>query len=52
LPYGDTEGFAAAIQSLMEDEALRTARAAAAREKAERRFDLNKLALEVYRSYE
>ena len=52
VPYGDAAGFAEAILELMNDEPLRLALSDAARDKIARRFDLNKLALEVSETYE
>ena len=52
VPYGDEEGFAGAIFGLMEDEPLRQSLAAAASEKVARRFDLSKLAKQVFETYE
>ena len=51
VPYGDEDGFAAALRELTESESLRREYSAAATEKIARRFDLNKLALDVYESY-
>ena len=51
VPPGDEEGFAGAIAELMENDELRRQFSAAATEKIAARFDLNKLALEVYQTY-
>lgn len=51
VPYGDTEGFAGALRELMENESLRAAYSAAALEKVAARFDLNKLARDVFQTY-
>lgn len=40
VPYGDEDGYAAAIKTLLEDDALRASFAAAARAKAAKEFDL------------
>lgn len=49
--YGDTEGFARAILSLMTDDALRREYSLAAGRKVDEEFDLNKLAWDVFRAY-
>ena len=51
VPYGDEEGFAGAILELMENDGLRHDLSAAAHRKISERFDLNKLALDVYETY-
>lgn len=51
VPYGDADGFAAAIAALMEQDDLRSEYAACATRKVAERFDLNKLAAEVYQTY-
>ena len=51
-PPGDAEAFAAAMAELIEDDALRETYAAAALRKIAERFDLNKLALDVFATYE
>lgn len=51
VPYGDADAFAGAIQAYMDDPELRARLSAAATEKVARRFDLNKLALDVYHTY-
>lgn len=51
LPYGDEEGFAGAILALMENDELRRAFSEAALRKISERFDLGKLALDVYETY-
>ena len=51
VPPGDAEAFAQAIAALMADDALREEYAAAALRKIAARFDLNKLALEVFETY-
>ena len=52
VSYGDETGFAEGILRLMEDETLRRRWAAAAREKAEKCFALDKLAMDVFHAYE
>ncbi len=52
VPAGDAETFAGAIAALMADDKLRAEYAAAAQRKIAARFDLNKLALEVFQTYE
>ena len=52
VPPGDAEAFAEAIAALMADGALREERSAAALRKVAERFDLNKLALSVFETYE
>ena len=49
--YGDTEAFSGAMLELMEHADIRREKSAAAREKIARRFDLHKLALDVYDTY-
>lgn len=51
VDYGDEGGFAGAALELMENDALRREWSAAATEKIARRFDLNRLALDVYQTY-
>ena len=51
LPYGDTVGFAGAIQKLMDDSKLLSEFSEAALEKVKKSFNLDKLALDVYNSY-
>lgn len=51
LPYGDVSGFTDKLQLLMEDARLREELSSAAREKVEKRFDLNRLVLDVYNAY-
>ncbi len=51
VPYGDEEAFADAVYRLMEDGELRRRWSAAAREKAETVFNLDQLALDVFRTY-
>ena len=48
---GDTEAFAASIKALMDDPALREEYSAAALRKVAARFDLNKLAQDVFATY-
>ena len=52
VPPGDADGFADAIAALMVDDALREEWSAAALRKIAERFDLNKLALSVFETYE
>ncbi|MBO6010252.1 MAG: glycosyltransferase [Oscillospiraceae bacterium] len=52
VPPGDAEAFAAAIADLMADGARREEWSAAALRKVAERFDLNKLALSVFETYE
>ena len=52
VPYGDEEGYAAAIARLLEDEALRSRYAAAARAKAQGEFDLYNLLEKLYKIYQ
>ena len=52
VPYGDESGFAGVIAELMENDTLRAAYSAAALRKIAERFDLNKLALDVFQTYE
>ncbi len=52
VPFGDENGFARGICSLMEDEALRLRWASAAREKSEKYYSLDRLAADVFRAYE
>ena len=52
VPYGDEEGYAAAIARLLEDEALRSRYAAAARTKAVGEFDLYNLLEKLYKIYQ
>ena len=51
VPPGDAEAFAKAMAALMADDALRETYAAAAKRKIAERFDLNKLALDVFKTY-
>ena len=51
VPYGDADAFAGAVLTLLEDEPLRRRYAAAARRKAVERFDLRRLALDVFQTY-
>jgi len=51
VDYGDTRAFAESLLALMDDEGLRGELSQAAREKAHKYFDLNKLALDVYNAY-
>lgn len=51
LQYGDEAGFAGAILELMEHEELRADFSAAATRKVAERFDLRKLAGDVYNTY-
>ena len=51
LQYGDEEGFADAILEIMENDELRREFSAAALRKVSERFDLNKLAFDVYETY-
>lgn len=51
VDHGDTRKFAESLLALMNDEGLRVELSQAAREKAHRYFDLNKLALDVYNAY-
>lgn len=51
VPYGDEAGFARAIRALMENEDLRSEWSKAATRKVAERFDLRKLALQVYQCY-
>lgn len=51
LQYGDTAGFAGAILELMENEPLRQQLAAESTRKVAARFDLHKLAMDVYDTY-
>ncbi|NLV86435.1 MAG: glycosyltransferase [Clostridiales bacterium] len=51
LKYGDVEGFSKAILCLMNDEEKRKTLSAAAIDKIEKHFDLNKLADEVFAAY-
>lgn len=51
VDYGDEAAFAGAILELMENDGLRRKLSAAATEKVARRFDLHKLALDVYETY-
>ena len=50
-PYGDEDAYAAAIASLLEDDALRTRFAAAARAKARSEFDLYNLLDKLFEIY-
>jgi glycosyltransferase involved in cell wall biosynthesis len=52
VPYGDEEGYAAAIARLLEDDALRSRYAAAARAKAQGEFDLYNLLEKLYKIYQ
>ena len=51
-PYGDEDAYAAAIADLLEDDALRTSFAAAARAKAEKEFGLYNLLDELFEIYQ
>ena len=51
-PYGDENAYAAAIRTLLEDDALRARYAAAARSKAEREFSITHLLNELYEIYQ
>lgn len=51
VSYGDTEAFASKIKLLMDDSLLREKFSAAASEKIEKHFDLNKLANDVFMAY-
>ncbi len=51
VPVEDAEAFAAAVKALMDDPALREKYSAAALRKIAERFDLNKLALDVFETY-
>ena len=51
VPYGDEEGYAAAIRRLMEDDELRNRYAAAALAKARQEFDLCNLLDELFEIY-
>lgn len=50
--FGDTEGFARAVLSLMADEGLRRRYSANAVRKISEDFDLNRLAWDVFRAYQ
>ena len=50
-PYGDEDAYAAAIASLLEDDALRSRYAAAARAKARQEFDLYTLLDKLFEIY-
>ncbi len=50
-PYGDETAYAEAMQTLLEDDALRARYASAARKKAEQEFSLNHLLNELYEIY-
>ena len=52
VQYGDVSGFARAILRLMEDEALYKQFSADALRKISEEFDLEKLAWDVYRTYQ
>ena len=52
VPFGDTAGFAGAMAELMENDALRQSYSDAALRKVAQRFDLNKLALDVFETYQ
>ena len=52
VPYGDEAGYAAAICTLLEDDALRARFAAASRAKAEREFDLYHLLDKIFEIYQ
>ena len=51
-PYGDEDAYAAAMATLLEDNALRARYAAAARAKAQREFDLNHCLDEIFEIYQ
>ncbi len=50
--FGDTDAFASAMKSYMDDEEKRAAHSAAACRKIAESFDLNKLAWDVFRAYQ
>ena len=52
VPYGDEEGYARAIRTLLEDDALRARFSAAARKKAEGEFDLYHLLDKLFEIYQ
>lgn len=52
VPYGNTAGFADAVLTLMEDDALRRRYSENAVKKVAEEFDLNKLAQDVLRAYQ
>lgn len=52
LPYRDIEGFALAIKKLMDNPCLLSVYSDASRNKVSEYFDLNKLALDIYKSYQ
>lgn len=52
VPYGDEAGYAGAIRILLEDEALRSRFALAARAKAGREFDLYRLLDRIFEIYQ
>ncbi|MGM9668769.1 MAG: glycosyltransferase [Faecousia sp.] len=51
VPFGDTAAFAGAIRELMETESLERELSDAALKKVEEKFNLNRLALDVYKTY-
>lgn len=52
LDYGDVDGFAGAILELMENDDLRAGFSTAAGRKIDEEFDLNKLAWDVFKTYQ
>lgn len=52
VDYGNTEGFARAVLTLMDNDALRAEYSRAAVKKVAEEFDLNKLAWDVFRAYQ
>lgn len=52
VPYGDEAGYAKAIRTLLEDDALRSRFSAAARAKAEKEFDLYNLLDKLFEIYQ
>ena len=52
VPYGDEEGYANAIRTLLEDDSLRSRFSAAARAKAEGEFDLYHLLDKLFEIYQ
>lgn len=51
VDFGDTEGFANAVKTLLEDDGKRLEFSRSAREKAESVFDMNNLLEDVYKAY-